>query len=86
MNNIKITATFIIIASLSTGCFDRMRSELLFEQYCNEEGRVGQFIYEKVELSAEYFRPIPLGEKELLRLDKRFYINDKKLLIDQQFY
>ncbi len=76
--------TIIAISSLSACSIDRMRSEHLFEQYCNEEGRVGQFIYERVALGEEYFRAIPTDIRALDRLDKRFYIDGKKLLIDKQ--
>lgn len=82
---IRIAIVLIIITSLS-GCVSQWRSEYLFEQYCNEEGRVGQFIYERVALGEEFFRPIPTDEAELLRVDYRFYLNDKKLLIDKQFF
>lgn len=84
---INITIVAITVCSLSAcvGYFsDRAHSERLFEQYCNEEGRVGQFINERVALGEEYFRPIPTDAKELMRLDNDFYINDKKLLIDKQ--
>lgn len=76
--------TIIVISTLSACSGDKERSEQLFEQYCHEEGRVGQFIYERVELGEEYFRTIPSDDKELSRLDKRFYINEKKSLIDKQ--
>ncbi|MCJ8295495.1 MAG: hypothetical protein MJK15_13920 [Colwellia sp.] len=79
----KITIIAITLSSLSACYGDRAQSEQLFKKYCNEEGRVGQFIYEQVLLGEEYFRPIPTDEKELSRLDKRFYIDDKKLLIDK---
>lgn len=84
---IKIIIITITVGSLSA-CVgylsDRAHSERLFEQYCHEEGRVGQFIYERVALGLEYFRPIPTDARELLGLDKRYYINGKKLLINKQ--
>lgn len=75
----------IIITSLSA-CVTQWRSEYLFEQYCKEEGRVGQFIYERVALSEEYFRPIPTDAKELRYVDVGyyFYSEDKKLLINKE--
>jgi len=78
---IKIAITVI---SLSACSIDRMRSERLFEQYCNEEGRVGQFIYERLALGEDYFRPIPTDAKELRYINGVFYINNKKLLIDKE--
>lgn len=88
-SNIKFVTAVITIVAVSSLCAcasDRARSERLFEQYCNEEGRVGQFIFERVALGEEYFRPIPTDARELRRLDNDFYINDKKLLIDKQIF
>ena len=82
---VQLTITLILISSLSA-CVTQWRSEYLFEQYCNEEGRVGQFIYERVALGEEYFRPIPTDEVELRRVDKGYYINDRKLLIDKEIF
>ena len=78
--------TILAVSSLCACVSDRARSEKLFEQYCNEEGRVGLFIYERVALGKEYFRQIPTDVRELRQLDKDFYINDKKLLIDKQHF
>jgi len=83
---IKITIIAITVGSISAcSSIERMRSERLFEQYCNEEGRVGQFIYERVALGEEYFIHIPTDEKELRRLGKGYYLydNGKKLLINK---
>ncbi|TPH14226.1 hypothetical protein [Litorilituus lipolyticus] len=85
INHIRIAIVLIIITSLSA-CVSQWHSEHLFDKYCNEEGRVGQFIYERVALGEEFFRPIPTDEAELLRIDYRFYINDKKLLIDKEYF
>lgn len=79
----KVATPLILIASLSGCIVNKMHSEYLFEQYCNEEGRVGQFIYERVALSEEYFREIPTDEVELRRIADSYYINNKKLLIDK---
>ena len=73
----------IIVGSFATCNGDRMYSDYLFEQYCNEEGRTGQFIYERVGLGEEYFMPIPKDEVELRRVDNGFFIDEKKLLIDK---
>ena len=85
-NIIILAVTFITLSSLAACVSDRARSEQLFEQYCNEEGRVGQFIYERVTLGEEFFRPIPTDEKELRHVDEGyyFYSDGKKRLIDKQ--
>ncbi|MFT5706461.1 MAG: hypothetical protein ACI9ES_000740 [Oceanospirillaceae bacterium] len=87
-NKFNIRAIAIVVMSSLTACssIERIRSESLFEQFCNEEGRVGQFIYERVALGAEFFKPIPADEIELRRLDKGYYINDRKLLIDKDVF
>lgn len=56
-------------------------SKYLFEGYCNDKDLVGQFIYERVELSEEYFRPIPTDPK--IYIEGGFYLDGKKLLIDK---
>lgn len=58
---------------------DRILSEYLFEKYCNEEGRVGQFIYERVGLGDEYFIPIP---KDPRKVNFHFIVDDN-LMIDK---
>jgi hypothetical protein len=73
---IRIAIVLIIVTSLSA-CVTQWRSEYLFEQYCNEEGRVGQFIYERVALGEEFFRPIPTDEVELRALIKYFISMEK---------
>lgn len=76
---------FLVIAVSFTGCWgDRILSNLLFDRYCNEEGRTGQFIYEHVGLGDEYFIPIPKDRRELAHVDFGFFIDDRKLLIDKQ--
>ena len=85
VKHIRIVIVLIIITSLGF-CVTQWRSEYLFEQYCNEEGRVGQFIYEREALGEEFFRSIPTDETQLLRIDKLFYINDKRLLIDKDYF
>ncbi|BAJ01878.1 hypothetical protein [Shewanella violacea] len=75
----------ILIVGSFTGCYgDSVLSNLLFDKYCNEEGRTGQFIYERVGLGDEYFIPIPKDRRELVRVDNGFFIDDRKLLIDKQ--
>jgi len=54
-------------------------SKYLFKQYCEEEGRVGIFIYEKVALPEEYFLPFPKG-KDARDLDPRFVVSDNKMI------
>lgn len=86
-SNIKFVTAVITIVAVSSLCAcasDRARSEQLFEKYCNEKGRVGQFIYERVALGEEYFRPIPTDAKELRYVNEEFYIDNKKTLIDQE--
>ena len=79
-----ISITIIAISSLSACVSDKARSEKLFEKYCNEERRVGQFIYERVASGEEYFRPLPTDEVELRRIEDSFYIDNKRLLIDKE--
>ena len=74
----------VLIGAYPACSWDAHLSNYLFEQYCNEEGRTGQFIYERVGLGEEYFIPIPKDERELIRVDNGFFINGKKLLIDKQ--
>jgi len=83
---IKVTVAFIAISSLISCVSNRSRSEQLFEQYCHEEGRVGQFIYERVALGEEFFRPIPSDAKALRYVNEKFYIDKRKLLIDKQHF
>jgi hypothetical protein len=86
---IKISIIAITVSSISAcSSIERMRSDSLFEQYCNEEGRVGQFIYERVELGEEFFRTIPTDQRELDRIGKGYYLynNDKKVLIDKEVF
>lgn len=76
---------FLVIAVSFTGCWgDRVLSNLLFDRYCNEDGRTGQFIYERVGLGDEYFIPIPKDRRELAHVDFGFFIDDRKLLINEQ--
>jgi len=85
--SIFVAVTLGLVSSL-TACssIERIRSESFFEQYCNEDGRVGQFIYERVALDEKFFRPIPTDEVELRRVDKGYYINDRKLLINKEVF
>tara|TARA_R110002050_G_scaffold259795_2_gene399289 strand:+ start:1422 stop:1952 length:531 start_codon:yes stop_codon:yes gene_type:complete len=73
----------VLVGSYPSCYWDYHLSNYLFEQYCNEEGRTGQFIYERVGLGEEYFIPIPKDERELIRVDNGYFIDDKKLLIDK---
>jgi len=82
---IKITIIAITVGSISAcSSIERIRSESLFEQYCHEEGRVGQFIYQRVGLGEEFFRPIPTDVRELDRIANSYYIDNKRLLIDKE--
>jgi hypothetical protein len=56
---------------------DRVISEHLFEKYCNEEGRTGQFIYERVSLDDEYFIPIP---KDPRKVNFHFIVDDNFMM------
>ena len=84
--NIRVIAIVVVVMSSLAACssIEKMRSDSLFEQYCHEEGRVGQFIYERVALEGEFFRPIPTDEVELRRIANSYYIDNKKLLIDKE--
>jgi hypothetical protein len=80
----KIIGLILILGSF-TGCYgDRVLSNLLFDKYCSEEGRSGQFIYERVGLGDQYFIPIPKDRRDLVHVDNGFFIDDRKLLIDKQ--
>lgn len=70
----KAYAWFLIfIVGSFTGCYgDRIISDLLFESYCNEDGRTGQFIYERVGLGEEYFIPIP---KDPRKINQHFVVD-----------
>lgn len=83
MKTIKWLFIIVLVGSYPSCYWDYHLSDYLFEQYCNEEGRTGQFIYERVPLGEEYFRPIPKGGVELRRVDNGFFINERKLLIDK---
>ena len=69
----------IIVGSFATCNGDRMYSDYLFEQYCNEEGRTGQFIYERVGLSEEYFIPIPQDPRKI----NQHLVVDDNLMMDK---
>ncbi len=71
----------MIVVGVFAACNgDRIYSEHLFEQYCNEEGRTGQFINERVGLADEFFRDIP---SKTLGIEIEYFLNDKKHLIDE---
>lgn len=70
----------LILGSFVACNGDRVISEHLFEKYCNEEGRTGQFIYERVGLGEEYFIPIP---EEKWKTNQH-YIIDGNLLINKK--
>ena len=83
--SIFIGVILVLVGNISAcSSIERIRSESLFEQYCHEEGRVGQFIYERVALGEEFFRQIPTEIRELDRIADSYYIDNKKLLIDKE--
>jgi len=86
MKNISRITIFIIVGSF-VGCYgDATYSNYLFEQYCNEEGRTGQFIYERVGLGEEYFIPIPKDPREI---NQHFVVDGNsmmnKALLEQKY-
>jgi len=83
MKKISWIIIVFIVGSFTACNGDRIIAEFLFEKYCNEEGRTGQFIYERVGLGDEYFIPIPKDERDLVRVNDQYFIDDKKLLIDK---
>ena len=87
MNKLKWIPLIIIVGSF-VGCYGDMAiSNLLFKKYCNEEGRTGQFIYERVGLGEEYFKPIPFTKEGVaLHFDRGFLIGQDKLLIDKHHF
>jgi hypothetical protein len=84
MNKFKWIPLIIIVGSF-VGCYgDAAVSNLLFKKYCDEDGRTGQFIYERVPLAEEYFKPIPFTKEGVaLHFDRGFLIGQDKLLIDK---
>lgn len=73
--------TVIIIIGSFVGCNgDRILSNYLFEQYCNEEGSTGQFIYEQVGLGEEYFIPMPDKPEEKWKVNQRYVIGENSLI------
>lgn len=88
MKNISRITIFIIVGSF-VGCYgDAIYSNYLFEQYCNEEGRTGQFIYERVGLGDEYFIPIPKDPRKAnfhFIVDDNFMMNKSLLEKDYVF-
>jgi hypothetical protein len=79
---------FIIVGSF-VGCYgDKLLSDYVFEQYCNEEGRTGQFIYERVSLDDEYFIPIPNDPRKVnfhFIVDDNFMMDKARLEKDYVF-
>ena len=59
-------------------------SKYLFKQYCEEEGRVGLFIYEKVALSDEYFMSFP-KDTDPRDLDRRFIVGENLMINRERF-
>lgn len=74
----------LIMGSYSACHWDYHLSKYLFKQYCEEEGRVGLFIYEKVELDDEYFMPFP-KDKDPRDLDQRFVVGDNLMINRKRF-
>ena len=84
MKIIKWLFIIVLVGSYPACSWDAHLSNYLFEQYCNEEGRTGQFIYERVGLGEEYFIPIPFTKEGVeLHFDNRFLIAEGRLLIDK---
>lgn len=59
--------------------WDYHLSKYLFKQYCEEEGRVGIFVYEQVALSDEYFIPFPI-DKDPRYLPRKFVMSDNLMI------
>ncbi|CAM4156675.1 hypothetical protein [Shewanella aquimarina] len=77
----KIFIGFMLIAGSFIGCYgDRVISNLLFENYCSEEGRTGQYIYERVGLGEEYFLSIPKDPREV----NFHFVVDSSLMINRE--
>ena len=91
-NNIRVAYGVIAIVTISslsacvTHFSERARSEQLFEQYCHEEGLVGQFIYERVVLDEKYFVPIPKDPREI---NQHFVVDANRMmdkaLLEQEY-
>lgn len=54
-------------------------SNYIFKQYCADKNLVGQFIHERKGLSGEFFMQVPLNDVELRKIDKGFFIDEKKV-------
>jgi hypothetical protein len=79
MKKIIWITLMVIIGGYTTCQWDHYLSKYLFEKYCNEEGRVGLFIYEQVGLNKEYFMPFPV-DKEPRDLDRRFIFGENLMI------
>jgi len=71
--------SIILLIFYSIFFWDYHVSKYLFKQYCEEEGRVGVFIYEKVALPNEYFIPFP-KDKDPRYLPRMFVIADNVMI------
>jgi hypothetical protein len=54
-------------------------SNYMFERLCNDDSRIGLFVYEEVALGGEYFMPFPEDAEER-DLDRRFIFGDNLML------
>ena len=81
----KTWILLLVIACSYTAChWDYYLSNYLFEKYCNEDGRTGLFVYEKVQLGDEYFMPFP-KDKDPFNLDSRFVVGDNLMINRERF-
>lgn len=87
MKSIKWIFLIVLLSTYSSCHWDYHLSNYLFEEYCNEEGRTGQFIYERVALGDEYFMPIPEDPRRIdydLIIKGNLMINRERL--EQDYY
>lgn len=79
MKSFLIVVITITVLGYTILYWDYHLSKYLFKHYCEEEGRVGLFIYEKVALPDEYYMPFP-EDKDPRDLDSRFIVGENKMI------
>ena len=86
---LRVTKKKWIVLILVIGIYpafkwDYYLSNYLFKQYCEDEGRIGLFIYENVQLNGKYFMPFP-ADKEPRDLGQRFIFGENLMLNRKRF-
>ncbi len=79
MKIIKWMLLIVLVGGYPACYWDYHLSNYLFDKYCNEEGHVGQFVYERVGIDESYFVPIP---KDPTKIDQHLVVSTD-LMIDR---